>query len=222
MKCNLSNRKSEQQTPREEEEYRQRIANRMAKIMKIILNLLRPLIVDVPDYRDQRYVRYTKENLFLYGIMMFSMQMSSRRDANRQMTHPIIQENFSNILPGLNAVPHADTLAKFLKSIGDTEIIQKVYGRLIKKLLRNKEFKRMIRKDIYTVLIDGSGKTSKDWKFDEKAVYRKHANGTTYFCYVLEAVLVLANGMVLPLCTEFLRNETGEEFVKKDCELKAW
>jgi hypothetical protein len=38
---------------------------------------------------------------------------------------------------------------------------------------------------------------------------------------VLDAVLVLENGMVIPLCTQFLEN-TGREFDKQDCEIKAW
>jgi len=37
----------------------------------------------------------------------------------------------------------------------------------------------------------------------------------------MEAVLVLENGMVIPLCTEFLEN-TGNAFDKQDCEIKAW
>jgi len=117
MKCNLPNRKSEALTPEEETIYRQQTANKMAKVMKVILRHLIPLLQDIPDYRDQRYIKYSKECLFLYGIMTSVMQTTSRRNANRVMTDPYTQENLKNLIPGLDSVPHADTLAKFLKRI---------------------------------------------------------------------------------------------------------
>lgn len=49
-----------------------------------------------------------------------------------------------------------------------------------------------------------------------------------YYAYVLEAVLVFANGMVLPLMSEFLENSAELEAIesnekwKQDCELKAF
>ena len=218
MNCNLPNRKSALETPEEEERFRQEMANKIAKIMKVIHRLLKPLVKDLPDPRDQRYITYPKESLFLYGVMMFSMMAKSRREANRFMTEPIMQRNFSMIIPGLESIAHNDTLANYLEMI-DPETIQKIYHALIKKLLRNKEFQRLAGRLI--VLVDGSGKDSKDWKFSDKALRRKTQNGMVWLTYVLDAVLVLENGMVLPLCSEFLEN-TGEMFDKQDCETKAW
>ncbi|WP_213973961.1 hypothetical protein [Tepidanaerobacter acetatoxydans] len=49
-----------------------------------------------------------------------------------------------------------------------------------------------------------------------------------YYAYVLEAVLVFSNGMVLPLMSEFLENNPELEAIendedwKQDCELKAF
>jgi len=218
MKCNLPNRKSQFETPEEETEFRQEIANKIAKIVKVIYRLLKPLVNDLPDPRDQRYITYPKESLFLYGVMMFSMMAKSRREANQFMTEPIMQKNLSMIIPGLEAISHNDTLANYLELI-DTEVIQKIYHVLIKKLLRNKEFQRLAGRLV--VLVDGSGKESKDWEYSAKALHRKTQNGTIWLTYVLDAVLILENGMVIPLCTEFLEN-TGEEFDKQDCETKAW
>jgi len=218
MKCNIPNRKSETKTLEEEAEFRQDMANKMAKIMKVIIRLLRPMVAELPDPRDPRYITYPKESLFLYGVMMFSMRATSRRNATQFMTDPFMQENLRNIIPGLDAVAHNDTLAKYLDRI-DPEVIQDIYHALIKKLLRNQEFKRLAGR--YIVLVDGSGKGSKDWKFSEKALHRKTTNGEIWLTYVLDAVLVLENGMVIPLCTQFLEN-TGCEFDKQDCESKAW
>jgi len=218
MKCNIPNRVSWTTTSLEEVIFRQETANKIAKVMDVMLKLLKPLISDLPDYRDPRYIKYPKEALFLYGIMMFSMKASTRREANRFMTDPIMQENLRTIIPGLDAVAHNDTLANFLDSL-DPEIIQEIYRKLIKKLLRNKEFKRLAGRLI--VLVDGSGKGSRDWKYSDRALHRDTQEGEIYLTYVLDAVLVLENGMVIPLCTEFLEN-TGEVFDKQDCETKAW
>ena len=218
MKCNIPNRKSETKTPEEEAAFRQDMANKIAKIMKVITRLLRPMIAELPDPRDPRYITYPKESLFLYGVMMFSMKATSRRNATQFMTDPFVQENLRNIIPGLDAVAHNDTLANYLERI-DPEVIQRTYHTLIRKMLRNKEFRRLAGQ--YTVLVDGSGKGSKDWKYSDKALHRKNQSGEYWLAYVLDAVLVLENGMVIPLCSEFLEN-TGGEFDKQDCEIKAW
>ena len=218
MKCNIPNRKSAAETPEEEEAFRQRIAEKIAKIMDVMLRLLRPMIQDLPDPRDPRYITYSKESLFLYGVMMFAMRSESRRKATQFMTDPFMQENLRNIIPGLGAVAHNDTLASYLERI-DPEAIQEIYHSLIRKLLRNKEFKRLAGR--YVVLVDGSGKGSKDWKYSGRALHRKNQNSGIWLAYVLDAVLVLENGMVIPLCTQFLEN-TGGEFDKQDCESKAW
>jgi len=218
MKCYIPNRKSGAKTPEEEEAFRQNIANKMAKIIKVMLRLLKPIIDDLPDPRDQERITYTKEELFLYGVMMFSMQAKSRRDANRFMTEPFMQKNFKAIIPGLDAIAHGDTLCDYLELI-DPGLIEKTYHIFIKKLFRNKEFQRLAGR--CRVLVDGSGKGSKDWKYSDKALHRNTKGGEVWLTYVLDAVLVLENGMVIPLCTEFLEN-TGNDFDKQDCETKAW
>ena len=218
MRCNIPNRKSGAQTPEEEAALRQEMAKSMAKVIKVIWRLLKPIVRDLPDPRDPRYITYPKESLFLYGVMMFSMKATSRRDATHFMTEPFMQENLRNIIPGLEAVAHNDTLASYLGRI-ETEVIQQIYHALIKKLLRNKEFKRLAGR--LTVLVDGSGKGSKDWNYNDKALHSNRQTGEIWLTYVMDAVLVLENGMVIPLCTEFLEN-SGGAFDKQDCELKAW
>jgi hypothetical protein len=219
MKCNIPNRKSTTLTPEEEVEYRNRLAESLSKTMKIILKLLIPLLDDLPDPRDQRYIRYSKQTLYLYGIMMFVTQMPSRRDANRRLTHAIIQKNLRIVIPELKSVPHADTLAKFLKRVG-SKPVQDIYERLLKKLFKNKEFKSLAGR--FTVLVDGSGKSSRDWNHSDKALHRTYQDKTVYFTYVMQAVMILSNGMVIPLGVDFLENTDNKEFDKQDCELKAW
>ena len=218
MRSIIPNRKSASLTPQEEEAHRQRMINNAAKVLKVILRLLKPLIKELPDPRDPRYITYSKEELLFCGIILFIHQAKSRRQANLILTEPFMQENLKAVFPGLNAIPHSDTVANYLKRI-DAELIQCIYFALIKKLLRNKEFKRFAGR--FRIIVDGSGKNSKSWNYSDKAQSRKTQNGEYWQTYVLNAVLILENGMPLPICTVFLEN-TGREFDKQDCEIKAW
>jgi len=81
----------------------------------------------------------------------------------------------------------------------------------------------------YLVTIDGTQKYILRTRWDERYPHRKRQDGTEhYYAYVLEAVLVCSNGMVLPLLSEFLENSAeltaleNEEQWKQDCELKAF
>jgi hypothetical protein len=65
----------------------------------------------------------------------------------------------------------------------------------------------------------------RDYKWDENCLNR-HAGEEKkqqYYVYVLESVLVMGNGVTLPLLSEFLKNENYVEGVsKQDCERNAF
>ncbi len=89
----------------------------------------------------------------------------------------------------------------------------------------------MLHKKRYLVAMDGTQKYVMDQCWDERYLRRKvkgRDKEYQYYAYVLEAVLLFANGMVLPLISEFLENspelekiESDEQW-KQDCELKAF
>ena len=77
--------------------------------------------------------------------------------------------------------------------------------------------------------IDGTQKYTMGTCHDERYLRRKTGDGKyQYYAYVLEAVLILSNGMVLPLMSEFLENTPELEAIeneaewKQDCELKGF
>jgi hypothetical protein len=221
MKSNIPNRISNAQCVEEEMKERQEFTENIAKVIHALDAHLTPLFATLPDPRDQSRITYTKESFMWCGIMMFSMLNSSRRQANLFMTAPIVKSNLEAVIPGY-AAPHGDTLANWLERI-DPEVIQGIYCTLIKKLLRSKEFLNLVG-DI-KILVDGSGKFSRDWKFSEEALHKKTSgqdDEQTYMSYVLNANMVLENGMAIPLITEFLDNSLQPEFSKQDCEIKAW
>ncbi|WP_044665411.1 hypothetical protein [Syntrophaceticus schinkii] len=52
--------------------------------------------------------------------------------------------------------------------------------------------------------------------YPHRRVQGKDGEHHQYYAYVLEAVLILSNGMVLPLMSEFLENDTELEKIESD------
>ncbi len=103
---------------------------------------------------------------------------------------------------------------------------------MVQQLLRHKKFSRYLIAHGYPIAIDGTQKLQRDWLWTEQCLERqvqtKQEDGTVgsrpqYYVYVLEAQLTFANGMTIPLCSEFLDYSAGDqEKNKQDCELKAF
>ena len=64
--------------------------------------------------------------VLLYGLLMFVLQMSSRREANRELTRPQFVENLKTLFPELETLPHGDTVNRVLAEI-DVENIQQTH-----------------------------------------------------------------------------------------------
>jgi hypothetical protein len=50
----------------------------------------------------------------IYGILTFVFQMSSCREANRQMSQPMFWQNLKFFFPEIEDLPHHDTLKRLL------------------------------------------------------------------------------------------------------------
>ena len=157
-------------------------------------------------------------------------QMASRRKTNQEMTTPLLLKNLQAVFPELTDMPHQDTLCRLLEKI-DVGQIETLYLDMLKRLINKKTFKNLLHKKRYLVAVDGTQKYKMDGCWDERYLRRKIRGKDgeyQYYAYVLEAVLLFSNGMVLPLMSLFLENsmelekiENDEEW-KQDCELKAF
>jgi hypothetical protein len=192
--------------------YRQMLPSLLVKLSRI------------KDPRKPRSVKHKMTVLMAYGILLFVYQIGSRREANRSMNQ-VFFENLQGMFPKLETLPHGDTLARLLEKI-DVSEIQECMISLLKDLIRRKKFRNYLIRKHYLIAIDGTQKFYRDYKWDEKCLNR-HVGGDAripqYYVYVLEAVLVLDNGITLPLMSIFLKNEDYIEGVtKQDCERKAF
>src|SRR5260370_23388995 len=102
---------------------------------------------------------------------------------------------------------------------------------LVQQLIRHKKFSRYLISHCYPIAIDGTQKLQREWLWTEQCLERqvqtKQEDGTVgtrpqYYVYVVEARLAFANGMTIPLFSDFLDYSTGEPGKnKQDFELKA-
>jgi len=104
------NRKSDFKSVEEEQDARQFAANEQARILRSQLPFLLKRLSKMKDPRNPKKVKYKLTLLMIYGILMFVFQMSSRREANKEMTRPQFMESLKLLFPDLEDIPHNDTL----------------------------------------------------------------------------------------------------------------
>lgn len=230
-RATIGNGKSEWESVEEEKEARQQAVEEQLKVYRSLLPTLLKRLGKVRDPRNPKTIRHKLTVLMLYGILTFVFQMASRREANRQMSLPMFQENLRRLFPEVESLPHQDTLNRLLARI-EVEELEAVLIELIQRFIRKKKFYRYLVSRCYPVAIDGSQKLVRDWPWSEECLERQVACRTEeggagtkseYYVYVLEANLAFANGMTIPLLSEFLSYSAGDqERNKQDCELKAF
>jgi hypothetical protein len=219
------NRKCSKKTVEEEMAARQEIAERCTAVYRKMLPPLLKKLSRIDDPRQQNKIDHKMTTLLAYGILLFVYQIGSRRNANKEMTKPIFWENVKAMFPEIESLPHADTLARLLEKI-EVEEIQNCLVELLQDLMRRKKFRDHLINKRYLVAVDGSQKFYRDYQWEPEALQR-HVGGEEripqYYVYVLESVLILDNGVVLPVLTETLENKDWVEGqTKQDCERKAF
>ncbi len=224
-RATLSNGKVPWGTVEEEAEARQRVVEEHGKVWRRVLPVLLRKLGRIPDPRHPRSIKHKLTVLLLYGLLMFVLQMSSRREAYREMSQPQLWENLKCLFPELEELPHHDTLNRVLASI-DVEEIQEAAADLVADLIKNRKFWRYLVGRRYLIAVDGTQKFARDTRWAQESLERhlRVGDGTEtkpeYYVYVLEASLVFPNGIKIPLHTEFLEYADGSE--RQDCELKAF
>jgi hypothetical protein len=153
--------------------------------------------------------------------------MASRREANRELSRPAFLATLQSLFPELETRPHADTLNRLLTDI-DGVHLEEAPVALVRRLIRNKKFRRYLIAQCYPSAIDGTQKLARNgqWQAEQWLERRREtAEGEPvqqYVC-VLEANRVFHNGVTLPLLSEFLSYAEGDpDDQKQDCERNAF
>jgi len=209
------------------------MTGRFVRVLRILLPGLLVKLSLIEDCRDQGKVRHSLPALMIYGIMVFLSHTASRRQATGELSKPQLLPLINEFVPGTEDIPHGDTLNRLLCGI-DVQSIDECYIEAVSGFVRSNRFNEINPGRILAAL-DGTGKFSRKYQWDVRALSRNLGDPgkERYIVYVLESVLILENGIVLPLLTEFLENsashgaqspenpQAGTAFVKQDCESKA-
>lgn len=223
-KSAMPNRINMAESPEAELEDRQDTVERATVVYRQMLPSLLKKLSRIKDPRNPNKITHKMTVLLLYGMLMFVYQTGSRRETNRTMSR-IMFENLKAMFPELETLPHADTLARLLAVI-DVSEIQECMAELLKDLIKRKKFKNYLLKKNYLIAIDGTQKFYRNYQWDDKCLHRNVGSETKteqHYVYVLESVLILSNGITLPLYSLFLDNKDwikGE--TKQDCEQRAF
>ena len=223
----LPNVMSPWSTVAEEREDRQQAVEDHLAVLRTQLPALLERFGRIPDPRRVGSIRHKLIVLLVYGVLLFVFQMASRREANRELSRPALWEALREAFPGLDSIPHADTLARLLERIDPGELEQALTAQ-IRTLLRRQKLQALMVERGYVIAFDGTQLWMRHTPFAPESLHFEHGETMRYSAYVVKAMLVCPEGVTLPIAAEFCENvviPTGQEMaedVKQDCEFKAF
>jgi len=172
----------------------------------------------VVDNRNKS--EYEISELLFGAITLFLFKQGSRNSFNNNRTDKDFISNYEKLF-GMR-LPHQDTINDLFRKLNPKEL-ENFKTLMIRELIEKKVLHqgRLLGK-YFVVAIDATGVNSYREKHCEKCLTRTSKSGKqTWFHNVLEAKLVLPNGLAISLATEWIENDSSE-YDKQDCELKAF
>jgi hypothetical protein len=188
-------------------------------------------IDQIEDHRFLPLVVYHQRFLVWWGLSLFLLKLSSRRQLDYQLN-----TDGPAVLPNLNRLADTEqesrpvnrTLDYFLGKTGSAPIAG-LRQRMVQRLIRMKALDEARLQGRFVILIDGSGYLVFGCRHCDHCLTQRHGETTRYMHQVLEAKLLGPADTVFSIATEFIDNrdaqdsaaEASQEKVKQDCELKA-
>ena len=202
------------------------LAGELVKVIRRFFPDLVDLLKQVHDPRHQSYISYKNHVLLMTRILSAIFYISSMRKTSEEFNCQNVIENIGTLCgEKLEELPYWETINQYLERIEPEDLQDKVC-QIVKRLIRSRAFEDgRIRNRYWQIIVDGTQLVSSRKELDGAYIYRVHNKGTEneyieYCYYVLEAKIVLHNGIVVSIMTEFVEN-TDAEAKKQDCERKA-
>jgi len=220
------NRTSVYETVEEEEQGRIEAVVEHARVLREQLPRLLAELSQIRDPRNPLMLKHKLTTLMVYGILMFVLHSGSRRTTNEKLSAPAMRDTLMQLFPDLESIPHHDTLCRLLAAI-EPEGIEAAQVGLVRSLIRDKKFSDHLVEHCYTIAFDGTQKMVRRLLPDDPWLQRKVGGEgkkrEQYYLYVLEANLVLSNGVSIPLMSEFLDYHKGDnDRQKQDSEQRGF
>lgn len=200
-----------------------------AAFCKIMRQYFPKFIEWLRELKDPRnFWTYETEVMLMTVIMKNICSISSMQKMTDEFLEDGCVKNLCRIL-GVQPhefLPHYVTLNEFLSRL-DTAELECLRKRMICALLRKRKFEdaRFLGK-YWLVIFDATGLFHFSERHCPHCLKKVMNRGTAeekeiYYHHVLEAKLVLGDGFVVSIGTEFIENE-NEDVSKNDCETKAF
>jgi len=154
------------------------------------------------------------------AISLFLFKQGSRNSYNNNRRDKDFLSNYKKLF-GMR-LPHQDTINDLLRVL-DPLTLEEFKTSMVRELIEKKVFHKWhLLGKYHVVAIDGTGVNSYTEKHCDKCLTKTSKSGKqAWFHNVLEAKLVLPNGLSISLGTEWIENDSSE-YDKQDCELKAF
>ena len=177
----------------------------------------------IDDPRQAGKIEYPLRNLISIGIFLFLLKIEARRQIKFMFSTEEFIKNLNLFAKtNVDTLAHPDTLGDLLEKLNPGSVSY-VIKKMIHRLIRMKCFVNYrLLNQYYLVVIDGTGHmVFKERHCPHCLTKEKHGKILYYYHNVLEAKLVLRNGMALSMETEFIDNRYRNK-KKQDCELRAF
>jgi hypothetical protein len=196
-----------------------------ADLIKITLDHFFPdfpgNLSELADPRRPDRIVYSKEHLFYLGLSMFLFHCGSRSQLESERGTPAFRHNLL-ALSGTDEKQTASVEAMnyLMENMSPGGGMEELPGQLLLRLINSRALDKYRNSHgEFMIAIDAVHLFTRKGRW-LGAVYKK-IGGKTHSCYyALEAKLVTSDGFAFSLGTLFI--ETEEEYVKQDCELKAF
>jgi hypothetical protein len=182
----------------------------------------------LPDRRDQDAIIYERRFLAWWGILLYVLQLGSRRQLDFELEAAHVLANINRLANTQQSTrPVHDTLDYFLGK-SRASALAGVLVKIIRRLLRMKVLDEARLLGHRVMVVDGTGWLCFRQRHCDHCLVRRHSHGTIYLHQVLEAKLLGPDGLTLSMGSAFIENAdapttkvTAEAF-KQDCELSAF
>lgn len=174
------------------------------------------------DPRNQKMIDYKLPAMIWIGILLFLLKVGSRRQINYEFDSEEMIKNVGFLSKErLEQMPHDGTLAYLLERMLPDEL-SRLRTKMLKRLIRKRCLEKYRLSGYYMVAVDASGHLTFNKRHCEHCLKAEKGGKVLYYYHpVLEAKLVLNNGMALSIGTEFIENP-GSKVKVQDSELKAF
>ena len=210
--------------------------NEKKKYGKDFANFFRIMKLYFPEFINWLSELKDPRKFWTYEIEVMLMTVIMKNvcciGSMQQMTDEFIKDEcVKNLCTALGVpehefLPHYVTINEFLSRM-DTGELEKLRSQMVHALLRRRKFEnaRLLGK-YWMVIFDATGLFHFKERHCPHCLKKVLDKGTeneqaVYYHHVLEAKIVLGDGFVVSIGTEFIENES-EDVTKNDCETKAF